>query len=496
MEEQAKSEEIQGRRMVRAALQGQHTHSSASGINVHVWRRRQSYIARGRFEGKQFGQAIGTTEAEAVVGLRHLLTALDEGRFILPSRARDLPLVTNTPSRLRLDELAALYLDEKRRLKGEQTMRDYRSRLEPLLRFALSSENQKRWPSAHQVDRSFAVEFRASLHSARTTRNGKPGARETKYSDRQIFNILETVRSMLNWAALPTVRKLPPSFVSPFTKEIVGTRGTKDPLRCQVLPIEVRTQMAARLDCWQLCALGLAMTLPLRPEELVSLLISDFDFKTHELRFGTRFEGADYTKGKQTFALPLCEELETIIIACIGDRTEGPLLCRRKIWCYEEFPRERVFSREELESYFEAALAEAGTTVQTPQDRKRVFHRFLRDLGGLSTDELRHEFKSMTAALGIKDRLYDCRHSISTDMYRAGVARLELEYMTGHTLRGIMSEYVPCNPRVEMAKYHRFAKPLYDRILSRGRELECLDDEQIRVWKYGPDVCEVEELVA
>jgi len=494
MEEIALGQDSQDRSMVRTALHGQHTHTSACGVNVHVWRRRKSFIARGRFERKQFGQTIGATEEEAVVGLRRPLTALDEGRFVPPSRVRDMPLITNIPSRLRLDELTAFYLEEKRRLKGEQTMRDYRSRLEPVLRFASTSEHQNRWPFAHSIDRSFAVEFRAFLHSTRTTRNGKPGSAEKKYSDRQIFNILETVRSVLNWAVQPMVRKLSPSFANPFSKEIVGTRGLKDPLRQQVLPLDVRIQMAARLDCWQLSVLGLALALPLRPEELISILISDVDLKKQELYVGTHFGGADFTKGKQSFTIPLSEELETIIIACIGDRTEGPLLCRRKIWSFEEFPRERVFSREELASYFETALSKAGSKVQTPQDQKHVFQKLLRDLGGLSTDDLRAEFKSVAAQLDVKQRLYDLRHAVTTDMYRAGVARLELNYMTGHTVREIIAEYVPCNPRVEMQKYDRFAKPLYDKMLSRGRELECLDEDEIRSWKAGPVILEVELL--
>lgn len=462
------------RQMVKTTLLGQHSHTTAAGINVHCWERNGSYLARGRFEGRQFGETIGKSPGEAEIGLRRLLTALDDGSYLPPSRSRYMPLVTKTPPRLRLDELAARFLDEKRQLKGEQTMRTYRSRLEPVLAFASQAEQRKRWPFAHVLDRVFAIECRAYLHTAKTTRNGKPGAAQRNLSARQIHNILETIRSMLNWAAQPTTRLLSPSFVNPFGSDIVGNRGEKDPMRDEVMPLDRRIQFAALLDCWQLGSLGLALSLPLRPEELTSLLISDVDLKRHELRLGTRMSGGDFTKGRQSFTLPLPVELEPFIIACIGDRTEGPLLYRRAIWQGDRVLRKWVSSLDELSSVYEAALLKDGSKVRTEQDRKRVFHNVLRKLGGLSTDELRSEFKSIAAQLGLKNRIYDFRHGVTTDMHRAGVRHLELRYMTGHKTSDILNEYVPLDVRGEMQKYADFAKPLFKAMLERGNELGCL----------------------
>ena len=56
--------------------------------------------------------------------------------------------------------------------------------------------------------------------------------------------------------------------------------------------------MTSALDCWQLCSLGLAMALPLRPDELTAILIGDVDLVRREIGIGTRLGGGDFTKGR------------------------------------------------------------------------------------------------------------------------------------------------------------------------------------------------------
>lgn len=457
------------RKMVGITLLGQHTHRSVSGISVHCYRRGDSYLARGRFERKAFGETIGRSEEEAAVRLRHLLTELDDGSYVPPSQARHLPLVTRTSPRLSLAELAARYLAEKRQLKGEDTMRTYRSRLEPILAFASEAESRRRWPLASDLDRDFAIQCRRYLFAARTTRNGRPGASPTNYSSRQIFNCLETIRGLLNWAMGPTIRLLMPGFANPFTKDIVGERPKKDPLRAEIMPLDVRVQLVKQLDGWQLGALGLAMTLPMRPDELTAILISDVFLERREICFGTRFGGGDFNKGRQSFTLPYPEELQSLIVACIHGRTEGPLLRRRTIWSGTRRAKTSVASTADLERCYERALAAAGEKAMTEQDRKVVFRKLLIDLGGVSPDELANEFKAVAAKLGLRNRFYDLRHGVTTDMHRAEVRKLELDYMTGHTTGDILNEYVALDVHGEMRKYSRHVKLLLTTILDQGR---------------------------
>lgn len=463
------------RKMVLSELLGYHSHQSTSGTHVHVYRREGSYLARGRYEGRPFGKTLGKTEAEANVQLRRLLNALDNGSFVPPSQAARRPLKLTSRPRLTLEELADRYLVEKRSLKGEKTMKTYRSRLAPALAFASFARNRKRWPLAHDLDREFAMGLRSHLFGLQTTPNGKAGAKPKSLSVRQVYNIMEAVRGLLHWASGPAVSLLRQDFVNPFTREVVGERERKDPLRANAIPLDSRLQIALVLDCWQLGTLGLALALPLRPNELTGILISDVDLVRREIRVGTRLGGGDFTKGRQSFVMPLPEQLVPLVLACIDGRAEGPLLCRRTIWSGRAKPKREVYGADELQALFEDALARCQPgTVETEQDRKAVFRRVLRDLGGVDPDELAEEFKKAAAQVGIRNRLYDLRHGVTTDMHRAGVRHLELRYMTAHSTTDILNTYVPLDPHGEMAKYARHVRPLFDALLERGHDLGCL----------------------
>ena len=43
------------RKMVKADLLGGHSHETACGKTVHVWKRGETYLVRGRLAGHQFG---------------------------------------------------------------------------------------------------------------------------------------------------------------------------------------------------------------------------------------------------------------------------------------------------------------------------------------------------------------------------------------------------------------------------------------------------------
>src|SRR5262249_2927074 len=143
-------------------------------------------------------------------------------------------------------------------------------------------------------------------------------------------NVLECLRTLLGWARSAEVRKLPVEWHSPLTHELIGEPPTKDPLRQDPLPMDTREKLAGLMDAWQLCHLALFLVLPMRPGEAAGLLISDVDADEGWLKFGTRFEGNDFTKGKVSFNLPFPDELKGILQACIGGRREGPLLRSRQ----------------------------------------------------------------------------------------------------------------------------------------------------------------------
>jgi integrase len=462
------------RRMVRAELLGQHTHTTVFHIHVHIYRRDGKYIARGRYHGAAFGDTLGGDPLQAASRLRRLLTEVEEGTFLRPSEARRRPLKRGPIPRLDLRQLCAEYLVEVRRLRGKRTAETYLSRLAPALRFADTQVARRRWPLSMDMDREFAIALRAALFDTPVTRNGRAGGLPRPMSARQVQNVLTTLRGALAWASRPDVRKLPAEFVNPLGPDIVGHRPAKDPLRAVKLPLELRIRLVESMDAWQLCHLAPSLVLPMRPDEATGLLIADVDFGRRRLRFGTRFGGRDFNKGRQSFEVPFPAELGPVLLACVGGRVAGPLLRGRAVSHGLESPELNVAEAGEVEAVYEATMvAAARGTVLTEQDAKAVFRGLLRRMGGVSCDAMTREFGSLLRGLGVGQgvRFYDARAAITTEMNRAGVPDLELRYLTGHTPGDILNAYVTLDPDGALEPYFRDIRPLLRAIAERARLL-------------------------
>jgi integrase len=340
-----------------------------------------------------------------------------------------------------------------------------------VLEFAERSPSIKTWSKAQDIDRGFLVKLRAFLNQCRTTRNGRAAGIEKPLSVRQINNILECLRSMLNWARDPLVGKLPVGWVNPATKQFIGARPLKDPLRPEILPLETRIRLVERMDRWQLCQCSWSLVLPMRADEVVGLNISDVCFDRGWLQFHTRFGGGDFNKGRQDFNIPFPPELVPMLRACMGTRREGPLLRSRA-----EFQSNApgcVSTLGQLVGLFEQAILDAGNRVQTEQDRKQVFRQLLRELGGTSLKELYREWKSLFRAQGLGESvtLRNLREAVTTSMKQAKVPHLELRYLTSHTTRDILNEYVVLDPVGAMQTYFREIEPLLAALKNRAQVL-------------------------
>ncbi|MHB1034192.1 MAG: hypothetical protein ACYC35_24385 [Pirellulales bacterium] len=348
------------------------------------------------------------------------------------------------------------------------------------------------------MDRQFAVDCRAYLHQRKVTRNGRAAAAEQPMSPGQIYNVLDCTRSLLNWAKRPDVNQLPSWFVNPFDKAIVGQRASKDPLRDVVFRIERRIELVQHMDLWQLCHFAIPFVLPLRPEDYTGLLISEVDFAARRLRFGSRFDGRDFNKGRQSFQVPFPAEIEPLLHVCMDGRQEGPLLRGRSYFEGRRKPKQPVASAEEFEACFDRTLSAARPgEIQAEQDFKHVVRKVLQAMGGASPDAMAKEFKSVLAKghLPASARLYDLRGSVNTELNSAGVSYLLQTYITGHTTRDILHVYVSLEPEAEMERYFAAIRPLLGAIEQRARELgltptsnepNCRRDEAETTVLFGP----------
>jgi hypothetical protein len=464
--------------MVRSALLGSHEHQTACGKSVQIWQRGDRYLARGRYNGQQFGETLSGDRDQAASSLRRLLVAIEDGTFRPPSERRRQSIKTGSIPRLTVRELCERFLSETRQLRGKQTYQDYCARLVPLIELAEQADVKRRCSLATDVDRSVAMMLRTALHSRNVTRNGHPSAAEKRISPRQIYNVLDCARTLFHWAKKPDVNLLPTSFINPFSREIVGDKPKKDPLRPIPIPFDQRIKLVVVMDAWQLCHFALSFVLPLRPEDFAGLLISEIDFEQNLLQFGTRLDGQDFNKGRQSFVTPFPPALRPLLQHCVDGRAAGPLLRKRPVFEKLSQPKLVANRAADVVTHFNMALQKSPEgEIRTAQDSKRLFRRVLRDMGGVSEDALAREFKLLLAqvapSLGGK-RLYDLRASCSSELERSGVSHLVQRYVTGHTTDDIMFEYNSVDPVSEMNKYFVNIEPLLAAIMRRATELGLL----------------------
>ena len=313
------------------------------------------------------------------------------------------------------------------------------------------------------VDREFALQLRTALFNRTVTRNGHAGSVETKMSARQVYNVLDCLRSLFNWAKRPDVNRLPSTFVNPFSSDIVGAKVMKDPLRPVVFPVERRIEIVAAMDAWQLCLFALPLCLPLRPEDFCGLLISEVDFEQRLLRFGNRFGDRDFGKGKQNFLMPFPEELTALLQACVAERSRRAVAAQRAVCEGDQKPKLNMTAGDTVAAMFDNRLMAAKPgDVQAAHDAKQLLRRLLSDLGGVTPDAMAKEFKRLIEPFGFAPgtRFYDLRGSVSTDLERAGVSHLAQRYVTGHTTRDIMNFYVSLDVSAEMRKHFERIRPL------------------------------------
>jgi integrase len=221
---------------------------------------------------------------------------------------------------------------------------------------------RRKWPVSRQTNRDFAIAFREFLAIRIVTRNGNAGAATKRISQYQKHNILDCVRTLFNWAKRVQINKLPASFINPFDAEIVGQRPKKGSLRAPLLPVERRIELILVMDELHLSHLMLSLLLPLRPEDCAGLLIRDIDFQRGVLRFGNRFDGRDFKKGKVTFEIPFPAEVAPLLSFCRVDREDGPLLRSRRIFERKRQPNLVEFQTADVETCIEDAFRRASPT--------------------------------------------------------------------------------------------------------------------------------------
>ena len=465
------------RLMMSAELGGLHEHTTECGQRVQIWRRDGKYLARGRWQGQQFGVTLGTDEVTAGHELRRLLTEIENGTFVPRREARKNRFNNRPVPRHDLRGLINVYINDRRRLNGPNTARDLGNRLAHVLDFAEQPTSRKKWSLAVNVNRLFAIELRAFLNRRKITANGRPGSPPRNMSIKMIRLCLEALRGLLNWASRSDVHQLPAEFANPITEEILGPKPSKDPLRSNPVPLDARIRIVQKMDDWQLLHLSTLLIIPTRFEDVSGAIISDFNLATGTWHLGERVNGNDFNKSRVKVEMPLPPGLVDLLRLVVDSRADGPMFRSRSDWKRTKKRRTAFQSRSEFELLCHAAISSSkAQEVETEQGRKNVIRKLLTRCGSVTTDAIGKELKALFAATGadVSVRPYEVRSGTTTDMNHAGIRHLEHRYLSMHTVNDILYTYTSLDPIGEMRKYFRYIEPLLEAVRLRASELRLL----------------------
>lgn len=464
--------------MTRAELLGRHSFSWGDGKQIHIFRREERYIARGRIDGRTFGETLGSNAEAAQVRLFAILAELNNGFFRPPSHPSRKQKKRLATVKVSFQELIEAYIQDVKRRKGKRTAARYRNWLNHLLAFTQRPDVARRYPYVINLDRDFVLDFIAFLNQRTVPRNGREGGKLIPMSKKGIREILDRLKAALVFAKKSEVNLLPVDFAIPVSKDVLPTIAPKDPLKGAGLTVEARIQLVGCMDAWQLTHVAPSLVLPCRPEEMAGVLIEEIDWENAAIRFGERFDGCDFTKGRQSWTLPVPPEVLTLLCNAAGFRCSGPVFQPRRFYESRATPKIELVVPGHLEEEVRKALQESRPS--TPQDAKAIVRKTLRQCGGVSTDELREGFRHVCQATGLGDKIsfYKCREAVTSDYETINMLILQRRYVTGHSGSDILNNYTSFGwdqLRGELAKHWTYIRQLLDAISARAQELgvEC-----------------------
>lgn len=443
----------------KSELLANHSFEAPNGSKITIWKRGRSWIARGRFNRKSFGQTLGKSEREAVGNLTRLLFELGEGTFVAPSERRKQIVRPRVTESLETRDLVNRYLQYVRNTKGEGAKKAYLDRLRPVLQFDDLPDNRRRWPRVSSIDVAFVTEYLTWLRG--TPIKNKRGE-ESFRKEKTIRNCLESLRGCLNWAKRPENRYLPGDYVMPVTQEILGKEASKDPFRPNPLSEEEKIKIVEAATDFELLVIGLFILLADRADELAGLCIEDVDLERRHLLFGINNSDVNFTKGHTVFRIPYQQALDGLMGRLIAGRCQGPLI--RQISCQNQGEDQAV----DLVAGWQAEATKNPSKVRTPNDKKALFRKVMRKSGGASADYIGKLFAKVAKKAGLQGiQPGFCRDSATHLMERSGMSHLSLRYLTSHSTSDILNTYTGLDIDAEMSKYYAMVPTLVQTIASR-----------------------------
>jgi integrase len=282
-----------------------------------------------------------------------------------------------------------------------------------------------RQPKLHEVrPDAFAV----YLRKLEVAPNGHKNTAKRKLRDKGIQYILETCRSMYNFALKR--RHFPPYVTNPFSELPLDRFKIENAKPIFVFTSDTELAFLKAASDW---AFPIHFTLSktgLRVGELTHLLIEDLDLDGGWLHVRNKTELGWRVKTGQERTVPLLAEVVQVLRTVIGTRTVGPVFIREKLVGRS---LKLAGDRRELEKVcIERRRVEVG-----PQSRGQILkiaRKVWWDAGAIKVDSVRQSFIRIMKVINHPESTCpkSWRHSFATLLQDANVDPLIRQQTLGH----------------------------------------------------------------
>lgn len=359
-----------------------------------------------------------------------------------------------------------------------RTVTRYQSALAHYLSFVEQSQVQSRFPSASNINRDFALEFRAFLKNLRIAPNGHANSQKRPIGAPDYVE--SVVRSMLQWAADPDRGDLiPDGFRNPFRGQRRRDDVAPDPFGEPDITVEMAAKFLSVCDAFQLRLFSVLVFYGLRASEPCFL------FRQHcvddWLSVACNPLLGYLTKGRRDKRFPLLPCVNTLLTQNSSAQPEGLLFVRRPVHAGQENPPLLGKSLEALQEEFQRRCSSQSNL--TAKARRQLRDAVLQEAGGLKYDHIQHEFQRVSKGLGWPPTatLKDFRHLFSTELQNAGMPELYRRYLMGHAPgKAAIVTYSHLNQlreRYEESVERSFA-PLVHAVGQRVLDLESIEGDR------------------
>jgi integrase len=334
-------------------------------------------------------------------------------------------LLSFTP--ISLPELRQHFLDyHEHVLKSSlSTVRRYRAATQHLENFVALRPKP---PQAHEVR---ADAFAAYLRQIEVAPNGHKNTARRRLRDKGIRFILETCRSMFNFALKR--RHLPPYVGNPFSELPFDRLRIEDAKPIFVFDAITELAFFKVTSDW---AFPIHFTLAktgLRVGELTHLLIEEVDLEQGWLYVRNKTELGWRVKTGNERAVPLLPEVNAVLRAVIGTRQAGPVFLRERLAGRRPH---LIGDRKELGRVCaeRQQMARTSTQLLSRAAAQKIARRVWWEAGAVKADAVRMSFLRCMQAIDQPEATCpkSWRHSFATLLQDANVDPLVRQLTLGH----------------------------------------------------------------